>query len=59
MHDFSAWIDTWLLKPNSIHEDAFQEFNSRFTGFLREWFKGLDLHKSIALDKIKNHWLTP
>lgn len=47
MHEFGIWIDNQLLKLGTILEDVLQEFTLRFTGSLKELFKGLSLHNQL------------
>ena len=39
--EFAAWIDVHMTRPHAQSHNVLQEFCSRFTGSLRDWFESL------------------
>ena len=47
--EFSAWIDVQMLRPGATPQKILKEFNSRFTGSLRDWFESLGQYRQLQL----------
>ena len=49
LHEFDAWIDLEMLRPDSTIQEILAEFISRMTGNLQEWFQGFSEYQKIQV----------
>ena len=47
--EFSSWVDVQMTRTNAQSQSVLQEFCSRFTGSLRDWFESLREYRQLQL----------
>ncbi|KAI9111085.1 hypothetical protein K1719_017960 [Acacia pycnantha] len=53
LQEFSAWIDLQITAQRIPLKQALQEFVSRFTGTLREWFQNLSPYQKLQAVQVE------
>ncbi|KAI9083023.1 hypothetical protein K1719_035038 [Acacia pycnantha] len=54
LHEFSAWIDLQITAQQIPLRQALQEFVSRFTGTLREWFQNMSPYEKLQAVQVES-----
>ncbi|KAI9110164.1 hypothetical protein K1719_019205 [Acacia pycnantha] len=54
LQEFSAWIDLQITAQQIPLRQALQEFVSRFTGTLREWFQNMSPYKKLQAVQVED-----
>ena len=47
LQELSAWIDVQMLASGATTQSVLQEFSTRFTGSLRDWFDSLGQYRQL------------
>ncbi|KAI9127750.1 hypothetical protein K1719_000743 [Acacia pycnantha] len=54
LHEFSVWIDLQITAQQIPLRQALQEFVSRFTGTLREWFQNISPYEKLQAVQVES-----